>query len=193
MAYYNMQETEKRIRQVREILRAKELDAALIYFDELNMGYEYLDYDNDGNKNDVRILVYVNGNEGLNTVVKNCDMTTLGNYVIVSILNDSKIEIKSVDLPVKPVRLEGFKNITISDFQDATGAQMPTGTYSHGVGHNLFGWNGATDFNKVIFSMKVTFGPVDKGYNNALHFGGPYDDWNVMCLYAYGNRRRWCI
>ena len=37
MAYYNMQETEKRIRQVREILRAKELDAALIYFDELNI------------------------------------------------------------------------------------------------------------------------------------------------------------
>ena len=37
MAYYNMQETEKRIRQVREILRAKGLDAALIYFDELNI------------------------------------------------------------------------------------------------------------------------------------------------------------
>lgn len=149
----------------------------------LQMGYEYLDYDNDGNKNDVRILVYVNGNEGINTVVKDCNMTTLGNYVIVSILNDSKIQIKSADLPLKPVKLEGFKNITISDFKDSTGAQMPTGTYSHGVGHNLFGWDGATDFNKVIFSMKVTFGPVDKGYDNALHFGGPRDDWNVMNLY----------
>ncbi len=30
MAYYNMAETEKRIKQVREILRAKNLDAALI-------------------------------------------------------------------------------------------------------------------------------------------------------------------
>ena len=37
MAYYNLQETEKRIRQVREILRAKGLDAALIYFDNYSM------------------------------------------------------------------------------------------------------------------------------------------------------------
>ena len=37
MAYYNMAETEKRIAKVREILRAKNLDAALIYFDELNV------------------------------------------------------------------------------------------------------------------------------------------------------------
>ncbi len=37
MAYYNMAETEKRIKQVKEILKAKNLDAALIYFDELNI------------------------------------------------------------------------------------------------------------------------------------------------------------
>lgn len=37
MAYYNMQETEKRIAQVRQILNDKKLDAALIYFDELNI------------------------------------------------------------------------------------------------------------------------------------------------------------
>ncbi len=37
MAYYNMQETQKRIADVREILKKKNLDAALIYFDELNV------------------------------------------------------------------------------------------------------------------------------------------------------------
>ena len=37
MAYYNPAETEKRIKAVREILKAKGLDAALIYFDELNI------------------------------------------------------------------------------------------------------------------------------------------------------------
>ena len=37
MAYYNMKETEKRIKAVRDLLRAKGLDAALIYFDELNV------------------------------------------------------------------------------------------------------------------------------------------------------------
>ena len=37
MPYYNMQETEKRLNDVRQILRDKNLDAALVYFDELNV------------------------------------------------------------------------------------------------------------------------------------------------------------
>ena len=37
MSYYNMQETEKRLKNVRQILRDKHLDAALVYFDELNV------------------------------------------------------------------------------------------------------------------------------------------------------------
>ena len=37
MAYYNLKETEKRIAAVRELLKAKGLDAALVYFDELNV------------------------------------------------------------------------------------------------------------------------------------------------------------
>ncbi len=37
MAYYNKQETEKRLEGVRQILKAKSLDAALVYFDELNV------------------------------------------------------------------------------------------------------------------------------------------------------------
>jgi len=35
--YYNLKETEARLEKTREILRAKNLDAALIYFDELNL------------------------------------------------------------------------------------------------------------------------------------------------------------
>lgn len=37
MSYYNMAETEKRLQELRKILRAKQLDAALVYFDELNV------------------------------------------------------------------------------------------------------------------------------------------------------------
>lgn len=37
MPYYNMKETEKRLNDVRQILRDKHLDAALVYFDELNV------------------------------------------------------------------------------------------------------------------------------------------------------------
>lgn len=37
MAYYNRAESDKRIANIRQILRANNLDAALIYFDELNV------------------------------------------------------------------------------------------------------------------------------------------------------------
>ena len=37
MAYYNLAETEKRIKAVRALLAGKGLDAALVYFDELNV------------------------------------------------------------------------------------------------------------------------------------------------------------
>jgi len=37
MAYYNSAETQKRLEAVRKILVEKKLDAALVYFDELNV------------------------------------------------------------------------------------------------------------------------------------------------------------
>ena len=37
MAYYNKQETEKRVAKVVELLNEKDTDIAIIYFDELNV------------------------------------------------------------------------------------------------------------------------------------------------------------
>ena len=37
MSYYNEQETKNRIARVKGILKDKDLDAALIYYDELNI------------------------------------------------------------------------------------------------------------------------------------------------------------
>lgn len=37
MAYYNSAETQKRLEAIRKILVEKNLDAALVYFDELNV------------------------------------------------------------------------------------------------------------------------------------------------------------
>ncbi len=37
MSYFNMAETEKRLKAVREILKKRQLDAALVYYDELNV------------------------------------------------------------------------------------------------------------------------------------------------------------
>lgn len=37
MAYFNLKETQARLEKVRAILRERQLDAALIYYDELNV------------------------------------------------------------------------------------------------------------------------------------------------------------
>lgn len=37
MSYYNMEETGKRLANVRKLLKEKNLDAALIYYDEVNI------------------------------------------------------------------------------------------------------------------------------------------------------------
>ena len=37
MAYYNLEETKRRVEKVRGILREKNLDCAIIYYDELNV------------------------------------------------------------------------------------------------------------------------------------------------------------
>ena len=37
MAYYNKQETEKRVQKVVKLLNDKDIDVAIIYFDELNV------------------------------------------------------------------------------------------------------------------------------------------------------------
>ena len=37
MVYYNSEETSKRIKDVKKILEGKNLDAALVYYDELNI------------------------------------------------------------------------------------------------------------------------------------------------------------
>ena len=152
----------------------------------LQMGYEYLDCDNDGNQNDVRILVYVNGKEGLNTIVKNCNMDTLGEYVRVVIYNESKIEVKSVALPIKPVELTGFTNVTPSDIvYEGTTNPMDEKTYTS---NQFFTLSGEESFNKKLFTAYVKPSNSGNFWDWRICLGGTSAKWGVaLCAYASGD------
>ena len=120
----------------------------------LQMGFEYLDTNNDDSTDAVRILVYVNGREGINKVVNNCNMDVLGNCVRVYITNESKIDVKSVDLPIKPVELDGFTNVDVDDFtKSGTVEKMQETTYSNSTYD--FELTGEENFNKKLFTAYV--------------------------------------
>jgi len=143
------------------------------------MPIEYLDCDNDDEQNDVRILVYVNGKEGLNTIVKNCKMDTLGEYVRVSILNTSKIGINSVDLPIKPVELDGFTNVGVDDFTKfGTTEKMNETTYSNFTYD--FELTGEENFNKKLFTAYVKPTSTDSGWWGwRICIGGTSGPWGL--------------
>ena len=67
----------------------------------LQIGLEYLDNDNGGTENDVRVLVYVNGNAAFNEVFSNCNMDRLGNYVRFY-LDGSSMTVGAIDVPQEP-------------------------------------------------------------------------------------------
>ena len=146
----------------------------------LQMGYEYLD------NNDVRVLVYVNGNEGLNTIVKNCNMDTLGEYVRVSISNTSKISINSVDLPVKPVELDGFTNVNPSDVvYEGTSNSMEETTYTS---NQFFTLSGEENFNKKLFTAYVKPSNSGNFWDWRICLGGTSVKWGVaLCVYSSGD------
>lgn len=146
----------------------------------LQMGYEYLD------NNDVRVLVYVNGNEGLNTIVKNCDMDTLGEYVRVVIYNESKIGINSVDLPIKPVELTGFKNVTPSDIvYEGTTNPMDEKTYTS---NQFFTLSGEENFNKKLFTAYVKPSNSGNYWDWRICLGGTSTKWGVaLCVHPSGD------
>ena len=141
----------------------------------LQIGFEYLDCDGDGNQNDVRILVYVNGNVGLNKIVKNCNMNTLGEYVRVSISTECKININKVDLPKKPVELDGFTNVTPSDVvYEGTTTPMDEKTYQGGSSSSQgFRLKEGDNFDKKLFTAYVTFNP-SAWYKTRICIGGAW-------------------
>lgn len=154
----------------------------------LQMGFEYLDTDNDGSTDSVRILVYVNGNECKKDIVENCSTAVLGKYVRVYINNNSKINIESVALPIKPVELDGFTNVDVDDFVDTSEAPMQEKDYVNTDSARLYKLADGTTFNKKIFTAYVKFSHSGdtNWYNTRLHIGGA-GSYTGVAVYTDGS------
>lgn len=155
----------------------------------LQIGYEYLANDTDGEANDVRVLVYVNGTEVLNKVVPDCDMSRFGNYVRFYIEDaNSKIEVEAVDLPVEPVKLAGFTNVDVDDFVDSTGITMKEQDYINADSSRLYHLaDNSNSFNKKLFTAYVKFSHSGADiWNTRLHIGGA-DQYKGLGVYTDGS------
>lgn len=153
----------------------------------LQIGYEYLTNDTDGEANDVRVLVYVNGTEVLNEVVSNCDMTRFGNYVRFYIENSSdSIVMTDVELPVEPVELTGFNNVTPGDFTNTSASTtMEETTYTT---DQTFALTNETDFNKKLFTAYVKPANSTNWWGWRICLGGTSSKWGVaLCVNSSGD------
>lgn len=153
----------------------------------LQIGYEYLTNDTDGEANDVRVLVYVNGTEVLNEVVSNCDMTRFGNYVRFYIENSSdSIVMTDVELPVEPVELTGFNNVTPGDFTNTSASTtMEETTYTT---DQTFTLTNETDFNKKLFTAYVKPANSTNWWGWRICLGGTSSKWGVaLCVNSSGD------
>ena len=152
----------------------------------LQIGFEYLDNDNGGTKNDVRVLVYVNGNAVLNEVFSNCNMDRLGNYVRFYVESGSALEVNAIEVPVEPVELDGFTNVTASDFVYAgTENLMEEKEYSSSADFQL---KEGTDFDKKLFSAYVKFTNTNWWCNRICIGGTANNGWGLaLCVDGTNN------
>ena len=171
----------------------------------LQMSFEYGDYDEGGTSNDVKIGVYINGAEYSDSpfIIYNWDTTKMGNYLsvyrdnanasvtvgnVVIGADDSDDSGDSDDSEdstgITPVTLAGFENITVKDFVDSDGNQMPEGVYAGGNAvRDTYYVKNLTNFDKTLLSMYVTFGTNDG--NSRIEVGG-ISDGKGLCIRPNG-------
>lgn len=160
----------------------------------LQLSFEYGDYDEGGTVNDVKIGVYINGTlctgEVLtgdiavveeHAVFYNCDMEQLGSFMkIYTEANENAGDITVSALSVKNKKLN---RITWSDFSDEDGEMVQDMDFSAPEHeHSVYNMNkgGVNNLESTIFEAKVKF--ASAGENNVLYFGG-CDGWHGMMLY----------
>lgn len=123
MSYYNMQETERRLAKVREILRDKHLDAALVYFDELNVANGWYLTGWCGQFEKGAVLVPVEGEPIL-----------LGGPESEPFAKAESAITKVRCFPVFMVPEEEYPNATIIDFAQLNAELKAEGTELHRIG-----------------------------------------------------------
>ena len=162
----------------------------------LQIGFEYLDHDNGGTENDVRVLVYVNGNAAFDEVFSNCNMDRLGDYVRFYVESGCALKVGAIDVPEDttpttptPVELDGFTNVTVGDFVYA-GTENPMEEKEYTSNETLTLKDGA-DFNKKLFTAKMKFtDPTNANYwSNRFYIGGTAGNgWGLaLCVDGANN------
>ena len=151
----------------------------------LQMSFEYSEGAN--NTTDLTLGIYINGNACGTYTITGCAKSQVGSYLSLYRVGASTgFKVSSVEIesgepeepPVNPpeekdyITLDGFENITISDFVDAQGVQMPEGEYPGAAGEKLDNYHvdGLTDFSDKLVSMRVKF--YADGTSNRMHIGG---------------------
>ena len=168
----------------------------------LQMSFEYGEVGAD-NKADLTLGIYINGklyNDAKFTIA-DCNMTniTSGLGVRVEAINgvESIITLDNVEFPPKPVepegpaepiQLEGFDNLTLKDFTDSSGNELPAGEYkssdsSYGVYEKYHSVPGLANLDKKLVSMRITYGGGE--IQHSLTFGR--DDWQGFNLRPSGD------
>lgn len=139
----------------------------------LQMSFEYGEVVN--NRADVTIGVYIEGKLYNNQkfTIADCDMTKMGSHLaFYSEAEGGNITYGNVIAPIEPVYLDGFGNLTISDFVDGSGNVLTEGEYegSSSGAHNDYSVSGLTNFDKKLISMNVTFEGGE--HKNSIIIGG---------------------
>ncbi|MBQ2986244.1 MAG: hypothetical protein IJE23_02040 [Tyzzerella sp.] len=137
----------------------------------LQLSFEYGVVTN--NRANVTIGVYINGTLYNNQkfIIEDCDMTRVGNNIaLYNQASDKSIILDNLVVPNEPVQVDGFTNLTISDFVDGSGVEMQSGEYAGGGLFEDFHVNGLDNFDNAMVSMMVKF--EGGGYNDSILIGG---------------------
>ncbi len=136
----------------------------------LQMSFEYGE-EVDG-KADLTLGMYINGELYNNAEFTIAGCSTSANGARLAIYpqttNQTIIIGEEVEFPAEPITLDGFDNLTISDFADRDGNPMTAGDYTKGT--TYFCANEVPNFDKKLISMYVTF--VGGSYRNSIILSG---------------------
>lgn len=127
-------------------------------------------------KTDLKLGIYINGKLYNNEVftIAECNVSTLGARLAFypqttgqNIIVGEEVQFPA--RPIEPVTLDGFDNLTISDFVNGSGSQLAAGDYQAGAIYD-YSASGLTNLDKKLISLNVTF----KGgtYKHSLLVGG---------------------
>lgn len=137
----------------------------------LQVSFEYGEEIN--NRANVTLGVYINGALYNNQkfTIEDCDMTLVGNNIaLYNEVEGKSITLDNLIVPSKPMQIDGFTNLTIRDFVDGSGEEMPAGKYTGTGDFKDFYVNGLDNFDNAMVSMMVKF--EGGGYNDSILIGG---------------------